>query len=72
MQRIDPKHASDSNVIPLPISNRRPRTTALADGEEMGKIILFMGVRYERMPSPQVDQPEPAASGSRPSRRRRR
>ena len=72
MQRIDTEQVSKSNVISLPVSERRPRTTPVADGEEMGKIILFMGVRYERMSSPQIDHPEPAATGSGSPRRRRR
>jgi hypothetical protein len=57
-------------VIPFRRAGHRAR--APADGGALGQILLFTGVRYERLPEP-TPEPCPALDGrSRSGRRRRR
>jgi hypothetical protein len=56
-------------VIPF---RRAGHRAPAADGGALGQILLFTGVRYERLPEP-TPEPCPALDGrSRSGRRRRR
>jgi hypothetical protein len=56
-------------VIPFPRVGHRARTAD--DGGAPGEILLFTGVRYERLPDP-TPEPSPALDGRSRSGRRRR
>ena len=63
---------SAGTVLPFPAPVSRRSRPALREGEPRGEILLFTGVRYERMSTPSLE-PTPSASGhSKPGRRRRR
>ncbi len=55
-------------LIPFPDSSARPQRPALSADDPRGEILLFTGIRYERLAEP---SPEPADPGHRPKRRRR-
>lgn len=57
-------------VIPFPRVSHRARAAA-DDGGATGEILLFTGVRYERLPDP-TPEPSPALDGRSRSARRRR
>ena len=58
-------------VIPLPDIAQRPPRPALGAHEPRGEIVLFMGVRYERLVDSVAEAPVEAAP-PRVRRRRRR
>lgn len=60
-------------VIPFPEKALRPSRPPRAD-ERPGEILLFTGIRYERLPEPGSDPSSPQVSDgrSRTGRRRRR
>jgi len=63
---------SAGTVVPFPGSASRRSRAALRDGDPRGEILLFTGVRYERLPAPS-SEPSPAARGqAKPGRGRRR
>jgi hypothetical protein len=55
------------NVITFPPAEARPPRRVLAGEAPRGEILLFMGVRYERVAEP---SPEPRRPGRRAARRR--
>lgn len=68
---IEPEWRKGDNVVMLPGPENRVRALQPVEGEAMGRILLFTGVRYERMPALPMECPEPLSSGGRSSRRRR-
>jgi hypothetical protein len=52
-------------IIPFPDALARPHRPALASDERKGVILLFTGVRYERMDVDNVPTPPVASNGSR-------
>lgn len=54
-------------IIPFPGPESRPRPSEPDASEPRGRILLFMGVRYERRPDPAPS----LSDGQGPSRRRR-
>jgi hypothetical protein len=64
-------------MIPFPDARARPPRRPLAIGEPRGEVLLFTGVRYERLPEPAFEpapEPSPLLSNgqARGGRRRRR
>lgn len=55
-------------VLPFPCAASRPHRQPLSPDEPRGEILLFTGVRYERLPDPS----HPVASDGQPRGRRRR
>lgn len=58
------------NLIPWPDKAQRPPSRPHADGETMGQILFFMGVRYERH-TPE-DSSRPSGKSASHNRRKRR
>ncbi|HEV2605229.1 MAG TPA: hypothetical protein VGU24_16375 [Microvirga sp.] len=56
-------------IIAFPEPAQRPVRAALREDEPRGEILLFTGVRYERL---DTGPSRPAASDGQPRRRRRR
>jgi hypothetical protein len=56
-------------VIPFPRAGHRARAAA-GNGGAPGEILLFTGVRYERLPEP-IPEPAPVLEGRSRSGRRR-
>ena len=65
----DGQARSESVTITFPDPLSRPRRPALRADEPRGEILLFTGVRYERL-EPNPGPSRPAASDGRPRRRR--
>jgi hypothetical protein len=59
-------------VIPLPDIAQRPPRPAIAEHEPRGEIVLFMGVRYERLADRPSEVSPVEAPQPRVRRRRRR
>jgi hypothetical protein len=63
-----------SNILEFRVPHSSSRTTATGGGDlkAAAKIVIFPGVRYERMSEPVQPAPEPAATkrGRRKSSRR--
>ncbi|MEA1831097.1 hypothetical protein U8607_03290 [Methylobacterium durans] len=45
---------SAGNVLAFPPAGARPVRREAAAGEARGEILLFLGVRYERLPEPEA------------------
>lgn len=52
-------------IIPFPDATARPHRSAPGADERTGVILLFTGVRYERMDVDNVPTPPVASNGSR-------
>lgn len=59
------------NIISWPEKGERPPARARADGESMGQILFFMGVRYERHRPEEPSRPTGKSTGHGRRRRRR-
>lgn len=59
------------DLIPFPPASRRQPRPGPGEGEPRGQILLFMGVRYERLSEP-GPEPTPSLSSGQPAGRRRR
>lgn len=45
----DAEYRPTGEIVTLPPPSERPRRAPLAEGEPRGEILLFTGVRYERV-----------------------
>ncbi len=66
----DVRTQQTGDLLPFPGPASRPRRRAIGASEPRGAILLFTGVRYERLPNPGGESP--AAFSDGPSRAGRR